>query len=667
MKRVRPADADESSRQGQPLGGAAAAAAAMSTAAAATTAAQTSNAMADFYQVGAIHKAVFAGDIPALKEKLENPQNNPDEKDMAGNTPMHVATKLGNVEAVEALIAARAKTYSLNIQGKSPLYMAVENGHEAIVELLCKAGASIVRSNHQYKLSPLQKAIVDKNLGLVKIMLEHGSVVSLDVETLKFAFTTESVELFEIFIDFSRRQGLKPSYLKLNIFRVSNPLIFSAGQQSYSAIAVNILNAGYKLKPSVIMLALDKAYEARNYDVVEAIFANYKKEVIEVLKSSNRDCNKVLQSAVIESVERFISIASSEGMVLTDDQKYTLLDAAIRREEGKGTNSAIWLLDSGADVNKRGIGSLEAIEMLEPPPPPPPQLNIAPQAPRIELITPLAQAVLWGDVTVVAHILDTKEVTQANLDQALLYSVTRDNAAVTRLLLRAGANVNTTDRVGNTPLLIAARLRESNIETIRLLVEHGADTEAVNKKRENVYHMFFKKGEYTGCDYDLIQLLRMIENPALLEGAFDLRGREPLLCINGFAFGNQSLRNRCELTVKNFIGKALDIPKDSELVETASSERFSRAEVAYLIHIVGIDVNRRLEGGKTMLHYASSTNNVLAIRELLDCGADINVLDNAGNFPVHYASEVNTQNMLGYNLQITLETTGRTQGPALSS
>ena len=59
-----------------------------------------------------------------------------------GNTPLNIASKRGNLEEVEALLAAGANVDAEGEMGDRPLHDAAMQGHVAVVKRLLAAGAS---------------------------------------------------------------------------------------------------------------------------------------------------------------------------------------------------------------------------------------------------------------------------------------------------------------------------------------------------------------------------------------------------------------------------------------------------------------------------------------------------------------------------------------------
>ena len=60
-----------------------------------------------------------------------------------GETPLMLASKIGNMDIINELIEHGAKIDEKNIEGFSPIIIASENGHLNVVKELIKNGANI--------------------------------------------------------------------------------------------------------------------------------------------------------------------------------------------------------------------------------------------------------------------------------------------------------------------------------------------------------------------------------------------------------------------------------------------------------------------------------------------------------------------------------------------
>lgn len=56
--------------------------------------------------------------------------------DDEGNTPLHIAAKYGNLEALRTLLEGNLQLYDSNKCGKTPIHMAAERGHIKWVTML---------------------------------------------------------------------------------------------------------------------------------------------------------------------------------------------------------------------------------------------------------------------------------------------------------------------------------------------------------------------------------------------------------------------------------------------------------------------------------------------------------------------------------------------------
>ncbi len=89
-----------------------------------------------------LHKTIMNKNITVLKELL-NKEIEIDQKNYKGETALHLAVKLNNIESVEMLIAHYATISIFDVYNFSPLYYANNLKYYEIANLLKQHGAKI--------------------------------------------------------------------------------------------------------------------------------------------------------------------------------------------------------------------------------------------------------------------------------------------------------------------------------------------------------------------------------------------------------------------------------------------------------------------------------------------------------------------------------------------
>ena len=90
-------------------------------------------------QNGDIFSACKSGNLELLENLLKHGSSDPNEKDLAKNTPLHHACQNGHIEIVKTLLQNEATQPDLpNEHYFTPLHLACQNGHDEIVEEILK-------------------------------------------------------------------------------------------------------------------------------------------------------------------------------------------------------------------------------------------------------------------------------------------------------------------------------------------------------------------------------------------------------------------------------------------------------------------------------------------------------------------------------------------------
>lgn len=206
------------------------------------------------------------------------------------------------------------------------------------------------------------------------------------------------------------------------------------------------------------------------------------------------------------------------------------------------------------------------------------------------------------------------------------------NAA--RILIDYGANVNTMNKFGNTPLHQAAANGQE--ETAKLLLDYEAKIDLRNKAKDTPLHVACKKN-----NSKLVKLL--LCGNADVE-AKDAQGETPLIiAVNN---GNSEI-----------IALLLDGGADVNVTEKMDAYTplhlavvEKNKKVVSLLLEAGADANAVCLNGETPLHLAVDTDDIMLMQMLINARADINCENNVGETPLYFATEKNNQEVINFLL-----------------
>lgn len=240
----------------------------------------------------------------------------------------------------------------------------------------------------------------------------------------------------------------------------------------------------------------------------------------------------------------------------------------------------------------------------------------------------------------------------------LIVAIFYGNFEVAKLLTQKNADMNAKDISGYTPLILA--ILNNNTEFSKILIQNGTDVNATTKY--GYTPLIFAT---LNNNIELVELL--IQNGADIN-AKDKDGDTPLMhaSFNGKTeiakiliskganvkakteYGSTSLSNACS---KNHIALAKLLIQNGADVNTKDQYgntsllwtcRMGYTKLAKLLIEKGANVNAKDYDGNTPLLYASGNNNSIElIKLLLEKGANINTKDNYSHTPLMMASNIN--------------------------
>ncbi len=120
-----------------------------------------------------LHLASAIGNVSVLLALLEHGAHT-NVVDDEGDTPLIYAVREGQLEAANVLLARGASVDCANRDRETPLHLAALLGHDAMVRLLLHAGAHVNRTD-QLGATPLHDAVENQQLAAAEALLRAGA------------------------------------------------------------------------------------------------------------------------------------------------------------------------------------------------------------------------------------------------------------------------------------------------------------------------------------------------------------------------------------------------------------------------------------------------------------------------------------------------------------
>jgi ankyrin repeat protein len=280
-----------------------------------------------------LNEAIQKGDFKSVKSIIEKDSNSINIQNDEGETPLHRAILMGNLEIAKYLVSNGANINAITIDGNSPLHYAVYKSLAlswpyysfAIVEFLVSNGADINAQNKHNKRTPLHLAIFTGNIEVIKYLIEQGAKINardrVDLTPLHHAVYGGDIKIVKYLVEHGADVSSQDS-------NKDTPLHISVQSDTNIEVTKYLISKGSALNATNIPTEtpLHKAI----------MFGNY--ETLKYLISKGSDINATTQLGL------------------------TSLHLAVKKSR---IDIVIYLIEKGADLNVKDINGKTALDVAK--------------------------------------------------------------------------------------------------------------------------------------------------------------------------------------------------------------------------------------------------------------------------------------------------------------
>jgi len=537
-----------------------------------------------------------------------------------GFTPLHLATLLNDIYTVIALIERGADVNAKNIHGDSPVDIAIIKKYDDILGVFLGGKIKEYKRENEFCVdkTPLHKAALVGNENTITALVNDGNDVNkLDGNfdsPLHIATYYEHLGTVKKLLENGASGNITNFYKKTALHVAVSKKNLDIAKLLVHKTNVNLKDDGGDT-PFTISVK-------RGYTEITRLLLDNGSTL-----GSVDELEDMVYDVIIKGFVGMIELFIQYGMKLNEFRKYNLAYAAMKQSE----SFAMFLFENDVYVNKTIVNNNDHDQSL------------------------LHFAIQLGYKEVASYLIDRyNDLSSTKKGCGALHVAVKQSPYFVNLLLDNGMPVDTKIHGnGRTPLHIA--VNENKEENVRLLLEHKADINSVDKYGETPIQVAISKG-FSGITKTIVEHAKKEETAInfdkLLVYAIDKGRRENVIemlvdygaNVNGkHRSGNTYLQSAIKSKLSNL---ALILIKKGANIHQRYKENITPLHLAVLSELDcvvkllvenGVDINAFDNNDQTPLYYAAKNNSPLMVKLLLELGAHPDLLDHNGKRPMLFA------------------------------
>ncbi len=379
-----------------------------------------------------LHDAASNGNIAKVRQLLSEGVDVNIRQSILEHTPLHLAAVEGHIEVVEYLLVKGADVKARNLGKNTPLHLAALNGHKTVAELLIASGSD-VNARDDSNSTPLHNAVIVFNdnennyVDIAELLIANGADVNVINECNYTPLHIAADNGYEQIVELLLAKGADANARDDDN---NNPLHLAAMISHMNIVDLLIAHGSSYILHDVVAIG----------DLLKV------KEMIDAgvdINDNNTDGNSPLYLAVKGNHKYIVKL----------------------------------LIESGAGFNIKEEKIYEALLTCDE--------SIVEMLLRKSKNCHLHDAITLGAFSIVKNKLEINPNLKNAIDKLLCIAAGSGQPRVAQLFIEYGANVNSRDKAGMTPLHWAAdanalpaeyewKKQDGLIEVVNLLLNNGA-------------------------------------------------------------------------------------------------------------------------------------------------------------------------------------------------